>query len=242
MVSPTSALHILVVDDSATSCVVLQRQLQALGCTVVVANNGPDALVQVQAGHFDLVLLDCFMPGMDGFTVVRTIRHQAHQSGSRHLPVIAISGDDDDAHVQLCMDSGMDGLLGKPVDVDALEKILVLWCGPDRQARDVTPKATLDVAPDISDWKKVDLPALFRRASQEDYALLDEAAKSGNREVLKRLVHRMKGAALTMKADAMVATLKRIEALLANPDMSLTVLQEDMLVLRQHITALPISS
>lgn len=242
MVSPTSALCILLVDDSATSCVVIQRQLQALGCTVVVANNGPDALIQVQASHFDLVLLDCFMPGMDGFTVVRTIRHQAQQSGSKHLPVIAISGDDDDAHVQLCLDSGMDGLLGKPVDVDELEKILALWCGQGTQAQDTAPESTRDVTSDMSAWKKVDLPALFRCASQEDYALLEEAVSSGNRDTFKRLVHRMKGAALTMKADAMVATIKHIEATLGNPDTSLAGVQEDMLALRQHINALPMSS
>ncbi len=226
MAFATSAACVLVVDDSLTSCIAIEKQLTRLGCRVFTAKDGAAALSQLQDTSFDLVLLDCFMPVMDGFTVARKIRQQERESGRRHLPVIAISGDTDDAHVQLCLECGMDGVLAKPLPLDGLEKILALWCGQ-------TPGSI-----DVADLKAVDLPALFRSTSREDCALLMQAVNAGHVEAIKRLVHRMKGAALTMKADVMVATLKRIEATLMASPRSVSLLQEDMLVLIQQIDAL----
>jgi CheY-like chemotaxis protein len=225
MALPASALRILVVDDSATSCAVIKQQLLGMGCYVVIANDGQKALTYVQDARFDLVLLDCYMPGMDGFSVVRSIRQQEQRNGSAHLPVIGISGDTDEAHSQLCLDSGMDGLLGKPLPAGELQTILALWCCAGQHTVDMANLAT------------VDLPALFRDTSHEDYALLMQAVNAGDLAHAKRLVHRMKGAALTMKADGMVAVLKRIDMALAATKLPESLLQEDMQMLLQQIDA-----
>jgi CheY-like chemotaxis protein len=225
MALPVSALRILVVDDSATSCAVIKQQLLGMGCQVVIANDGQKALTCVQGEHFDLVLLDCYMPGMDGFAVVQSIRQQAQLNNSPHLPVIGISGDTDGAHMQLCLDSGMDGMLGKPLPVGELQTILALWCGGDQYTVDMATLA------------EVDLPALFRDTSQDDYALLVQALNAGDVVQAKRLVHRMRGAALTMKADGMVVVLKRIDMALDAAKLPDGLLQEDMQLLLQQIDA-----
>lgn len=225
MVLMTTAAHVLVVDDSATSRVAIEKQLTRLGCCVHTAKNGEEALVRIAETDFDLVLLDCFMPVMDGFAVAASVRADERISAKRHLPLIAISGDSDDAHIQLCLNGGMDGVLAKPLPAAELAAILAMWCG---QPGGVT---------DVADLKSVDLPALFKETSREDYVLLDTAVNAGDNYSASRLVHRMKGAALTMRADAMVATLKRIEATLAASG-DIIVLQADMASLLQHIDAL----
>lgn len=115
-------LQILVVDDSATSRVVIEKQLKKLGCDVATAQDGNSGLAAMQDGEFDLVLLDCQMPDMSGYDVAKIFRRREHEEELAHTPIIAISAETDTAHMQLCLDSGMDGVLGKPLPVDELKK------------------------------------------------------------------------------------------------------------------------
>jgi len=197
-----------------------------LGIRVTIAHDGASAMRWIQDRRFDLVLLDCFMPDMDGFAVVQTVRALEKQSGSRHLPVIGISGESDIVHVQRCLDSGMDGVLGKPLPAGELEAMLVLWCDMPGQAMSA------------ADVTGVDLPLLFRRTSQQDYAQLLQAADAGDMAAVGRLVHRMKGAALTMRAEDMVAVLQRIEAILCTVPVPDNLLQQSMQALLQQIDSL----
>ncbi|WP_029363384.1 response regulator [Herbaspirillum lusitanum] len=197
-------LQILVVDDSATSRVVIEKQLKKLGCDVATAQDGNSGLAAMQDGEFDLVLLDCQMPDMSGYDVAKIFRRREREEELAHTPIIAISAETDTAHMQLCLDSGMDGVLGKPLPVDDLKKMLSLWCDVDVSA----------VAPmNIDDMRSVDLTTLFRTTSLEDFAVLQTAMAEADMASVGRLAHRMKGAALTIAAVDIVATLERIEAI-----------------------------
>lgn len=222
------ALRVLVVDDSATARIALMRQLTALQCDVLVADNGQQALTIAATEAVDIMLLDCLMPVMDGFACVRALRQAEQASGRGHLPVIGVSGETDPPHVQRCLESGMDGILAKPVPVTELENILALWC--DRSFSD----RHMDVPDNVHHLASVDLPALFRSTSEEDYARLCAMIDAGDAQHAGQLVHRMKGAALTMHQPAMAQTLKEIEAVLGKrrPASDLKVL---LLALRQHI-------
>ncbi|AKZ63844.1 DNA-binding protein [Herbaspirillum hiltneri N3] len=197
-------LQILVVDDSATSRVVIEKQLKKLGCDVATAQDGNSGLAAMQDGEFDLVLLDCQMPDMSGYDVAKIFRRREQEEELVHTPIIAISAETDTAHMQLCLDSGMDGVLGKPLPVDELKKMLSLWCDVD-----VSAAAPMN----IDDLRSVDLRALFRTTSLEDFAVLQASATEADMASVGRLAHRMKGAALTMAAADIVATLERIEAI-----------------------------
>lgn len=197
-------LQILVVDDSATSRVVIEKQLKKLGCDVATAQDGNSGLAAMRDGEFDLVLLDCQMPDMSGYDVAKIFRRREREEELTHTPIIAISAETDTAHMQLCLDSGMDGVLGKPLPVDDLKKMLSLWCDVDVSA----------VAPmNIDDMRSVDLTTLFRTTSLEDFAVLQTAMAEADMASVGRLAHRMKGAALTIAAVDIVATLERIEAI-----------------------------
>lgn len=117
----TSPLLILVVDDSATSRVVIGRQLKKLACEVITACDGASALATLAQHVFDLVLLDCQMPDVSGYEVARRFRKTA---ACACTPIIAISAASDALHLQRCAASGIDGVLEKPLPPEQLQKTL----------------------------------------------------------------------------------------------------------------------
>lgn len=198
----STAPTVLVVDDSATSCIVLKKQLEKFGCSVIATNDGPSALLVMENTRFDMILLDSFMPGMDGPEVARKIRAREKAAGSNGVLIIGVTGEDDPALAQQCRDSGMDQVLIKPVPDVALQKILTAWS---------TPMMSAAGAISTDDLKKVDLTTLFRETSLDDLSKLRDALMRGDSQLVGRIVHRMKGAALTVGSDQVAQILVRIE-------------------------------
>jgi CheY-like chemotaxis protein len=95
---------------------VARRILQSLAVEVTVANNGREALAQLAGACFDLVLMDCHMPIMDGFVTTRAIREEERRSGgATRLPIIALTANVMSEDRELCRASGMDAHIGKPI-------------------------------------------------------------------------------------------------------------------------------
>jgi len=117
--------HILVVDDSEINRMIAQHMLEAFGLTVVTADNGQEALEQLQKHTFDLILMDCEMPIMDGYEASRTIR--SIQSSEERIPIIALTADAFDENRRKCEEAGMDAFLSKPIMQDVLLAILKQW-------------------------------------------------------------------------------------------------------------------
>jgi CheY-like chemotaxis protein len=114
--SPASlnrGFRILVVDDVADNRTVLERRLQREGHLVECAENGRDALETIAAKPFDLILLDIMMPGIDGFEVLRRLKHS---SDTADIPVIMISALDDLESVVRCIEQGAEDHLTKPFE------------------------------------------------------------------------------------------------------------------------------
>ena len=104
------------------------EHLLVLGCQVEVAANGLEAVEAARDGTYDLVLMDCQMPVMDGLEATRTIRQQEMaQAGDRHLPIVALSANAFDSDRDACLAAGMDGFLVKPLQASALQEALAQW-------------------------------------------------------------------------------------------------------------------
>jgi CheY-like chemotaxis protein len=129
--------HILVVEDNAINQKVASRLLQKLGYSVDLASNGVEALVALSKRSYDLVLMDCQMPEMDGFTATATIRRleAALRKGevalvpgssyeNPHIPIIALTAHALSGDREKCIEAGMDEYLGKPIDLGALRSML----------------------------------------------------------------------------------------------------------------------
>lgn len=104
---------LLIVDDAAADRDLLSRRLAQLGYSVHAAENGPRALEMLGAGTFDLVLLDIFMPEMDGYEVLRRIREDERL---RRIPVVMISANMEVERVVQCIELGAEDYVSKPFD------------------------------------------------------------------------------------------------------------------------------
>ncbi|HEX5278234.1 MAG TPA: response regulator [Fluviicoccus sp.] len=116
--------RVLVVDDNPANRKVAEAMLKAAGCTVMTANNGKEALDNLQAGEIDLVLMDCQMPVMDGYEATRLWRNQERD---RRLPIIALTANASPDNETACLEAGMDAVLGKPFRRQQLEMLLGAW-------------------------------------------------------------------------------------------------------------------
>lgn len=120
--------RILIVDDHDAVRSALQDQCDALGCVGVVAGTGKDALRYLAQDRIDMVLLDRNLPDIDGYALARTIRQEEAARKTRRVPIIAISAESGEAHREQCFDSGMDGVLGKPLRLEMLRNAIATWC------------------------------------------------------------------------------------------------------------------
>ncbi len=120
------APNVLVAEDDHTSQQVILAMLEHLGCQVELAVDGREAVARFAAGRFDLVLMDCRMPELDGIAAAGEMR-RLESGGGRRTPILGLSGDTDAATVASCRDAGMDGHLAKPLQVATLRESLARW-------------------------------------------------------------------------------------------------------------------
>lgn len=110
-----SNYRILVAEDNAVNQVVATRLLEKAGYTVTIAENGEVALEKLASAEFDLILMDCQMPIMDGFEATRLIRQQEKTTES-HIPIIAVTANAMKGDMEKCLEAGMDDYLPKPLN------------------------------------------------------------------------------------------------------------------------------
>jgi hypothetical protein len=117
---------ILLVEDNLVNQKVAAQQLKRLGYAVHIANNGVEALEKLQTQSYRLILMDCQMPYMDGFTATKLIRQHEIVLGT-HTTIVAMTANAMDGDRTLCLEAGMDDYISKPVRVEQLRDILTHW-------------------------------------------------------------------------------------------------------------------
>lgn len=196
--------RILVVEDDVASQYVAQTLLESLECPARIASSGKEALELIRAEEFDLVLMDCEMPEMDGYETTRNIR----QMLERHIPIIAMTASTMMADRQRCFGAGMDDILPKPFGKSALNDALGRWLAPQPSAASkrtlaerVAALPTLDagVFEELRESLNWQLPPLRKiyvsfRESAEEIAGLATGAEGGA-EVAARRLHSLQGSA-----------------------------------------------
>jgi CheY-like chemotaxis protein len=128
--SREQAAHVLVVDDSEIMCELAARMLREFGCSAELALGGRRGLELLAERSFDVVLMDCQMPDLDGYSVVREYRLLERVRGDgRRTPIVAMTGDTGAECRAACLAAGMDDYLGKPFKVAALCSMIERWSG-----------------------------------------------------------------------------------------------------------------
>jgi signal transduction histidine kinase/ActR/RegA family two-component response regulator len=123
-VPPDAALDVLLVEDNVVNQKVATKLIETRGHRVTLAAHGREALEALERQCFDVVLMDLQMPEMDGFAATALLRERERETGSPRTPVIALTAHAMDEDRQLCLDSGFDGFLAKPIDVAELASVL----------------------------------------------------------------------------------------------------------------------
>lgn len=132
-----TGLRVLVAEDNYVNQKVIRRQLERWGVQVEIAENGNEVLEWLSRAPFDLVLMDCQMPEMDGYEATRRIRAYEAPRGL-HIPIIALTANALEGDREKCLECGMDDYLSKPIDPTLLWDKLVQW----GKARADQPQAT----------------------------------------------------------------------------------------------------
>jgi PAS domain S-box-containing protein len=126
--------RVLVVEDTPINQQVARGMLARLGFSAELASNGLEALEALNRGSYAAILMDCHMPGMDGFESSREIRRR--EGSSRHTPIIAMTASAMRGERERCLAAGMDDYIAKPVRLQELRRRLLRWSasGPSERA------------------------------------------------------------------------------------------------------------
>jgi CheY-like chemotaxis protein len=116
---------VLVAEDNPINQRVVGALLERAGIDVRLANDGRQALELESQGTFDLILMDCQMPILDGYEATRSIRQRARQLGRPAVPILALTAHALEGELERCLEAGMDGYLTKPIRSAALYAALL---------------------------------------------------------------------------------------------------------------------
>jgi CheY-like chemotaxis protein len=119
--------RVLVVDDNSINRLIVVEMLKRLGVEIEQADHGEDALQRLVANPFDLVLMDCLMPRMDGFEATRQWRERERIAMRKRTPIVALTANAMAEDKVRCLDAGMDDLLAKPIQLPALTSLLAAY-------------------------------------------------------------------------------------------------------------------
>ena len=119
--------HVLVAEDNAVNQKLIVRLLEQAGCQVTVATDGREALDALDKEFFDLVLMDCQMPLLDGLAATGELRRREAARAGPRVPVVALTANAMPEDRERCLSAGMDDYLTKPLQRDALERVLERW-------------------------------------------------------------------------------------------------------------------
>jgi CheY-like chemotaxis protein len=121
---------VLLVEDNDVNRLVARRLLEKLGMKVSEATDGTEALKMIDNNRFDLVLMDCRMPTMDGYQATGLIRERQRTGDLGPLPVVAMTANAMAGDREKCLEAGMDDYLTKPVNQGTLSEMLSKWLKP----------------------------------------------------------------------------------------------------------------
>ena len=114
--------RILVAEDNAVNQLVVSAALRKLGCAVELVSNGTEAVEKYRNSDFDIIFMDCQMPGVDGYDATRQIRSE--ESGPNRVPIIALTAHALSGDRERCLEAGMDDYLTKPLETSKLQAVL----------------------------------------------------------------------------------------------------------------------
>jgi CheY-like chemotaxis protein len=235
--------HILVAEDNAINQLVVVRFLESLGCAVQTVENGRQAVAAVQQGSYDLVLMDCHMPELDGFAATAAIRRaEAQGDYGRRTPIVALTADALVGDAEKCRAAGMDDYLAKPVTLERLAAVVERWIGDGdaaAAAETVGRGAALDrgMLATLYELEQRSQPGLLTRLmtlyleeTPAQLAALHEAVAQGDAGRVEQAAHALKSSSAQLGATRMAGLSAGLQQAGARQELGRAAAQVDELV------------
>jgi PAS domain S-box-containing protein len=222
---PHTAGRLLLVEDDAVNQLYAISLLEDEGWHVDLAENGREAVARASEGRYDVILMDCQMPVLDGYGAAREIR--GIEGTARHTPIIALTAHASALDREQCVAAGMDAYVAKPFSVATLEAALGRALAPDASGLDTPVSADPgpnEEAPPVLDPSRLalvpepvaeELTRAFVRLSGERIAGLDAAEATADSATAQKLVHALKGSSATIGAVRLSKASAELEAAIA---------------------------
>ncbi|RAO75144.1 hypothetical protein CA260_13640 [Dyella jiangningensis] len=199
--------RILVAEDHPINRAVISRQLDRLGYPHTIVENGQEALRTLATARYDLLITDCHMPVLDGYTLARRIRENERDAAT-HLPIVALSASALPEEVSRCREAGMDEFLAKPVQLAELGAMLSTCLGmrvsrsAERGPTVATDRWRLLLDTFGSPARVRDVLRSLVAATRQDLEELERAFQLGDTGQQSQLLHRIRGALRLLGDDA----------------------------------------
>jgi two-component system sensor histidine kinase/response regulator len=204
--------RILVADDNEANRIIAHQGLTRHGYQCVLVCNGKEALTAVQCDRFDLVLMDCQMPEMDGLEATRLIR-ALEAEDSRRIPIVALTASAVEGERERCMAEGMNGLLTKPLDLSTLATTIEAYLSesvpqpplqpqppvPEPQSTPLDLNGLLNRCMNDAEFVQL-LLAKFQKQVQTDFESLASAVKHRDTRDTLHKAHSFQGLAANVGA------------------------------------------
>jgi two-component system, sensor histidine kinase and response regulator len=216
-------LRILLAEDNAVNQKVATRLLEKMGHDVDVAINGERAVAAAALDVYDLVLMDCQMPVMDGLTATADIRRREQRSGAARVPIIALTANAMEGDRERCLAAGMDDFLSKPFTQQQLATLLRRWLAlrtlPESERRDLSrvPLVDASVLRNIAALANPTLLNsmidLYLHHSPDLIEAIETAAANMQADELSQAVHTLKSSTANLGGTRLAMVAKECEVL-----------------------------
>jgi CheY-like chemotaxis protein/HPt (histidine-containing phosphotransfer) domain-containing protein len=201
--------RILIVDDNIVNQQVALHILEKLGCHADIACNGQEAVNMHAERQYDLILMDCQMPVLDGYQATKAIRAQEAENGL-HTPIVAVTAFTMQGERDQCLAAGMDDFLAKPVRLGTLRDALGRWLHSStsgkQEERDEFASMQKMFGADFAE-----LTALYLADSPKRIASLTEAIAEKNAARIAAVAHSLSGSCASIGATGLAAICKELE-------------------------------
>jgi CheY-like chemotaxis protein/HPt (histidine-containing phosphotransfer) domain-containing protein len=235
----SEGLRILVAEDNVINQTVCKGMLRKLGYSATFVSNGQEAIDEFNRSPFDIVLMDCQMPEMDGFEATKTIRK--NEPDGKHIPIIAMTANAFQSDKDNCAAAGMDGHFSKPFTQQELNDVIQQWI-PKRN----NPTVNVHPAPDegyplgVIEYSMIDvsraddiidsdimnvkflqnlLVQYFSEDVPEKIHSLHHSSAIGDVSEIKRITHSLRGSSAQLGAVVAAKQCERIETSIANNEL-----------------------
>lgn len=221
---PGRGLRVLVADDNPVNREMALQMLAQIGCQADAAADGLEALQAHRTTRYDLILMDCDMPTLDGYAATMQLREE---EGARRTPVLALTAHSGPEQEALCKQAGMDAMLTKPLRPQSLREALANWApgtdaaapekaAPTVPAKTAEPAAAADELEAVSAMFGSDfaeLAALYRNDGPPRLANLRTALQTTDHVLLAKVAHALGGSSASIGASGLADMCRELELL-----------------------------